>query len=87
MEDQEIEKSIIAVLSGTPYALVSFKRNHEYFGNMIATIRTRKSKFNFVSDRGDIMCNDKLIFTSSYHIEGEDDSPLFLIKAIKQLVR
>ena len=86
MEDHEIENSIKAVLIGSHYELMSFNRNHECFGNMAATIRTGKSKFNLVSDRGDIMCNGKLIFTSSYHMEGEDDSPIFLIKAIKQLV-
>ena len=87
MEDHEIEKSILAILSGTAYELLSFERNHEFFGNMIATIKMGKLKFSFVSDRGDIMCNGKLIFASAYHIAGEDDTPKYLIKAIEQFVR
>ena len=42
---------------------------------MIAKIKSGKKEYIFVSDRGDIVCNDKNIFTdSSYHVVGEDDT-------------
>lgn len=75
------------MLNGTSFELLHFERNHGVFGNMLAKIKSGKKEYTFISDRGDIFCNDDIIFTdSSYHIAGEDDSSVYLLKAIEQLI-
>lgn len=87
MNDEDIEKSIINILKDSKYKLLNFERNHSYFGNMIAVIKLGFEKHIFLSDRGDIYYNGNLIFTSDYHVIGEDDSPEYFLKAINQLVQ
>ena len=87
MEDYQIKASILTILEGTPYELCCFERNRMCFGNIIAKIKIGAYEHCFTTDRGDIYCNDKLIFSSAYHVVGEDDSPKYLIKAIEQLVQ
>lgn len=87
MNDDEIRQGIMDKLNGTSFELLYFERNHKAFGNMIAKIKSGKKEYIFVSDRGDIVCNDKNIFTdSSYHVVGEDDTPVYLLKAIEQFI-
>lgn len=87
MEDHQIKASILNILAGTFYELSYFDRNHMCFGNMIVKIKIGTHIHCFISDRGDIYRNEKLVFSSDYHVAGEDDSPKYLIKAIEQFVR
>lgn len=87
MSDEEIKQSIIKILSDTSYNLLSFERNHGCFGNMVAIIKLGIKKYTFVSDRGEILCNGNVAFTSDYHVAGEDDTPVYFLKVIEQLVR
>lgn len=87
MSDEEIKQNIIKILSDTSYNLYSFERNHYCFGNMVAIIKLGIKKYTFVSDRGEILCNGKVAFAHDYHVAGEDDSPVYFLKAIEQLVR
>jgi hypothetical protein len=86
MNDHEIRQGILKKLNGTSFKLLHLERNHKAFGNMIAKIKSENKEYDFISDRGDIYCNDDIIFTASYHITGEDDSPVYLLKAIEQLI-
>ena len=86
LNDDEIKGRIIQTLEGTDFTLVSFERNHEFFGNMIAVIKSSKKKYTFITDRDDIFCNKKLIKPHGYHVVGEDETPAYLIKAIKDKI-
>jgi hypothetical protein len=87
MNDEEIKQCIINILKDTSYNLLSFERNHSCFGNMVAIIKLGIKKYTFISDRGDILCNGNVVFISDYHVAGEDDTPVYFLKAIEQLVR
>ncbi len=87
MEDCQIKAGILHILEGPSYELLHFERNHMFFGNMIAKIKAGGREYCFISDRGDILCNGKVVFSSAYHIAGEDDSPKYFLKAIEQLIR
>lgn len=87
MEDHQIEAYILNLLKGTPYELLCFKRDQIFFGNMVTKIKTGNRVYTFIADRGDIFCDDRIVFTSAYHVAGEDDSPKYLIKAIEQLIK
>ena len=85
-KDNEVIKQINQILEGTDFKLISFDRNDEFFGNMIAVIKSPKKKYTFVSDRDDIFCNEKLVIPHGYHIAGLDDTPTYLVKAIKETI-
>ena len=86
--DEEIKSLINQILEGTDFKLISFERNHEMFGNMIVNIQSEKEKYTFSTDRGDIWCNDndRHSIHAGYHNAGQDDTPTYLIKAIKNTV-
>lgn len=86
MNDDEIRQGILKKLNGTSFELLHFERNHKAFGNMIAKIKSENKEYDFISDRGDIYCNGDIILTALYHIAEEDDSPVYLLKAIEQLI-
>lgn len=85
-KDKETIKQINQTLEGTDFKLISFDRNDEFFGNMIAVIKSSKKKYTFVSDRDDIFCNDELVIPHGYHIAGIDDTPTYFVKAIRETV-
>ena len=87
MEDYQIKESILTILEGTPYELSYFERNRMCFGNMIVKIKIGTHEHYFISDRGDIYFNEKLVLASDYHVAGEDDSIKYMIKAIDQFAR
>ena len=84
--DKEIEQMIIDTINPTSLSLISYFRDHKTFGNFIIEIADGSEIHTFISDRGEIYRDNRLIFDSSYHIAGLDDSPNYLIKAIKELV-
>ena len=87
MENSEIKKSILNVLSGTSYELSHFERDLRNFGNMTAVVSKETAEYRFISDRDDIFCDGKLIYVHARHVAGEDDLPQYLIKAIEQVIR
>lgn len=87
MNDKEIIQDIESILEGTEYKLKSFDRNHGTFGNMIVQIESPNFKYSFITDRDDIFCNNDLVIAHGYHVAGEDDTPIYLAKAIKTLIR
>ncbi len=79
-----IVKMIENSLLNTKYRLISFERDHSCFGNIIVVIEKGIKKFRFVTDRGDIYCNYDLIIPHGYHEAGKDDTPQYLVEAIKK---
>ncbi len=59
--------------------LVSFEYNDKVFGNIVVKIELKKIMHTFVTDRGEIYHNGKMICDSSYrHTEKEDTFPKLL---------
>lgn len=59
--------------------LASFEYDKKHFGNMIVKINSPSKYYTFVTDRGEIYCNDKMICDSSYrYFEKEDTFPKIL---------
>ena len=59
--------------------LASFEYDKKHFGNMIVKISSPNKFYTFVTDRGEIHCNDKIICDSSYrYFEKEDTFPKLL---------
>jgi hypothetical protein len=83
MPDDEIMKMISDTIVCTDYKIISFNRNHECFGNMVLVLANKKQRLEYVTDKDDIFFNSKLVICHGYHVAGEDDCPLYLIKAIK----
>ena len=82
LSDDEIIKMIHDAIVCTDFKIVSFNRNHEYFGNMILVIANNKKRFEYITDRDDVFCNSKLVIRHGYHVAEKDDCPLYLIQAI-----
>lgn len=64
--------------------LVSFDRNEQFFGNLALKITLDRVTHTFVTDRGEIYHNGKLLCDSSYHKAGNDDTFLKLLQLIKR---
>lgn len=86
LTDTEIIHMLENALLNTGYRLVSFNRNHGCFGNMIVVIEGNRVKYQFVTDRDDILCNNTMIIPHDYHVAGKDDCPQYLIEAIKKFI-
>jgi hypothetical protein len=87
MTDNEIIKMIQNAIASTDFKIMSFNRNHECFGNMDLIIANNKQKLEYITDRGDVFCNSKLVVMHGYHVAGEDETPLHLIQAIKDSIK
>ena len=86
LSDDEIISRIQNILYDTNFTLLSFDRNHLVFGNMIVVISDGQKNYRFVTDRGGIFCNNKLLLGSAYHIAGQDDTPVYLITEISKII-
>ena len=86
MTDNDIIINIKKILKGKSHELKLFKRDEQFFGNIIIKIESKNKKYTFITDRGDIFCNNKLIFAHENHFGGNDDTPIYLLKAIESLI-
>lgn len=86
MTDKEVIEAIEKSLEGSTFRLIKFERDHEAFGNMVVQINSESKKYRFTTDRDDIWCNHDLIIPHGYHIAGQDDAPIYLLKAIKLVI-
>ena len=86
LSNDEIISRIQNILSNTNFTLLSFDRNHQVFGNMVVVISNGQKNYQFVTDRGEISCNNNFLLDNSYHIAGEDDTPVYLITEITKII-
>ena len=80
-QEQQNNKMVMAIKQILPanYTLVSFEFDRKHFGNIIAKINSPSKHYTFVTDRGEIYCNGKMICDSSYrYFEKEDTFPKLL---------
>ena len=80
--NNEMVNAIIEVLPNE-FNLISFDYNDKIFGNMIVKIESSNKKYTFVTDRGEIYCNGKMICDSSYRYTENEDTFLKLLSIIK----
>ena len=66
-----LKKELLSLLSNTDARLTKYEYSNMNFGNLIIEIQTNNKSLRFVSDRGDILCNNELIYDSSYIGKGE----------------
>lgn len=60
-------------------SIISFDYNAKYFGNIIIELSAPDGKHKFITDRGEIYHNGKMLCNSSYHyIEKQDTFPKLL---------
>ena len=86
LPNDEIISRIQNILYNTNFTLLSFDRNQLVFGNMIVNISNGQKNYQFVTDRGEIFCNNKFLLGNSYHIAGQDDTPVYLITEISKII-
>ena len=61
------------------FTLISFEYDKKHFGNMIVRIKSPNTVYTFITDRGEIYCDGKMICDSSYrYLEKEDTFPKLL---------
>jgi hypothetical protein len=63
--------------------IISFDYNGRFFGNIIVELSVSNKKHVFVTDRGEIYHNGKLLCDSSYHYFEKQDTFSKLLQLIK----
>ena len=63
--------------------LISFEYNEMIFGNIVVKIEFKKTLHTFVTDRGEIYHNGKMLCDSSYHYTEKEDTFPKLLQLIK----
>jgi len=83
-EEKKFIKQIEKIISPINGHLISFEKLYKEFGNMIVKIELNNEIHTYIADKAQIYHNNKQVFDGSYHIAGIDDTPIYLIKAIKK---
>ena len=86
MNKLDIRQLIETLLVNSTFELTEFSYEPQFFGNMVAVIYNDTKVYKFTTDRGEIWCNQTLIFPNDYHVKGRDDTPEYLMKAIQNLI-
>ncbi|MCD4827747.1 MAG: hypothetical protein K8Q99_08220 [Acholeplasmataceae bacterium] len=83
-KEKEFINQIETIIEPINGQLISFEKLNKEFGNMMVKIEINDEVHIYIADKGQIYHNDKQMFDGSYHEEGVDDTPIYLIKAIKK---
>lgn len=70
-KSKHLKKALLLLLRNTDAQLLKYEYAHRIFGNLIIDIQINDKVLSFVLDRGDIFCNNELIYDSSYIEKGE----------------
>ena len=73
---------MIKSLLPTNATIVSFDKR--FFGNIVLKLEIGKDTHTFITDRGEIYHNGKMLCNSSYHYTEKEDTFPKLIQLIKQ---
>ena len=68
----------------TNATVVSFDYNEKVFGNIVLKLEIGKDTHTFITDRGKIYHNGKMLCDSSYHYTEKEDTFSKLLQLIKQ---
>ena len=86
MNELEIRQKIENMLENSTFDLAEFSYDPLIFGNLSAIIYNDTKAYQFSTDRGEIWCNRELIYPNNYHVKGQEDTPVYLMKAIRKLL-
>ena len=75
---------MIKALLPTNASIVLFDYNKKFFGNIVLKLEIGKDKHTFITDRGEIYHNGKMLCDSSYHYTEKEDTFPKLLQLIKQ---
>ena len=75
---------MIKTLLPTNATVVSFDYNEKVFGNIVLKLEIGKDTHTFITDRGEIYHNGKMLCDSSYHYTEKEDTFSKLLQLIKQ---
>ena len=75
---------MIKALLPTNATVVSFDYNEKVFGNIVLKLEIGKDTHTFITDRGEIYHNGKMLCNSSYHYTEKEDTFPKLLQLIKQ---
>ena len=75
---------IIKTLLPTNATVVSFDYNEKVFGNIVLELEIGKDAHAFITDRGEIYHNGKMLCDSSYRYTEKEDTFPKLLHLIKQ---
>lgn len=64
--------------------LINFEFYYNVFGNIIVEIEVNNQIHLFMTDRGEIYHNQKIICDNSYHVAGKSDTFEMLVDVIKR---
>ena len=86
MKYEEMAKQLQKLAEQLNAELISFEYRKQIFGNMIVKIKKADTVYDFVTDRGEIYCNNSLLCDASYHQAGTSDTFPRLVEIIKERV-
>ena len=75
---------MIKALLPTNATVVSFDYYGKVFGNIVLKLEIGKDTHTFITDRGEIYHNGKMLCNSSYHYTEKEDTFPKLLQLIKQ---
>lgn len=84
--DKEISNIIENLLSGSGFKLISFFKDYKHFGNMIVKIFNGDAEHTFITDRGEIVCDGKGMFSPLYKSHLQGATMLNLLEAIELVI-
>ena len=84
--NNEMETVIKQILPAN-YTIESFEFDRKHFGNIIVKINSPNKHYTFVTDRGEIYCNGKMICDSSYRYFEKEDTFAKLLSVIESEVK
>lgn len=64
--------------------LHSFEYYENVFGNIVLVVEYNQALYEFVTDKGEIYCNNQFVCDNTYHTKGQDDTILKLIEVIEE---
>ena len=76
----EMRKALLPINA----AVISFGYNEKVFGNIFLKLEFEKDIHTFITDRGEIYHNGKMLCNSSYHYTEKEDTFPKLLQLIKQ---
>lgn len=84
---KEMKKKIKLILEDTDCKLISFFRNYKAFGDMIVEISKGEMNHTFITDRGEVVFDNRSVISCKHNNHLKNSTALNLIEAIQMFVR
>ena len=80
---KQFELDLEKLLNKFNFELIEHQYFEKAFGNIVLKIRYQENELTFVTDRGEISCNDKLLCTHEYMKNENKTTPQKLLEQIE----